>query len=331
MNKKIMIGGCAPVAIAGNVFAADESISYFAPYAGLKGGYAFLGKRNDIKYKGGFAGAVELGVSYDAWRLGLELGYKSNKIKEAEGGYKALGKASFTDANCIARNNIHTAAAGLASCNHIANNNLSLFVLEDTAGGGNPLGFPVFGITDAAFAAACGRANAGAVAQYDKIMALRKVSYFELQKLTALTGMVNVFYDYAMTDAWSLYAGVGLGVARVNYTVKSGNSDPDKAVILRGDAGNHAFPVNTITDTVMQKGYSTLLPADKIIKTEASKTVFAWQLMAGVGYEFNENWKLTLGYKLFNTAKVKQNIAGKEYEIKTPFNHTAEVGLTYTF
>jgi opacity protein-like surface antigen len=53
--------------------------------------------------------------------------------------------------------------------------------------------------------------------------------------------------------------------------------------------------------------------------------------MAGVGYEFNENWKLTLGYKLFNTAKVKQTFAGKEYKIKTPFNHTAEVGLTYSF
>jgi opacity protein-like surface antigen len=53
--------------------------------------------------------------------------------------------------------------------------------------------------------------------------------------------------------------------------------------------------------------------------------------MAGVGYEFNENWKLTLGYKLFNTAKVKQTFAGKEYKNKTPFNHTAEVGLTYSF
>ena len=50
--------------------------------------------------------------------------------------------------------------------------------------------------------------------------------------------------------------------------------------------------------------------------------------MAGVGYEFNENWKLTLGYKLFNTAKVK--LFGDK-GIKTPFNHTAEVGLTYTF
>ena len=334
MNKKFMIGGCAAVAIAGNVFAGDEDYSYFNPYASLKGGYAFLGKRNDIKYKGGFAGAVELGVSYDEWRLGLELGYKSNKIKKAEGdfagGYKALGKASLTDAHCIRRNNVHNEAGGLASYNYILDNDLSLFVLE--AGGGAAVaGMPVFGITGDQLAQACGRVNAAGVQQYDKVMALRKVSYFEFQKLSALTGMLNVCYDYAVSDGFSVYGGLGLGVARVSYIVKTGNSDPDKAVILNGDAGNHNFPVDTITDAVMQKGYETLLPADKLIKNELSKTAFAWQLMAGVGYEFSENWKLTLGYKLFNTAKVKQTFAGKEYKIKTPFNHTLEAGLTYTF
>ena len=335
MNRKFMIGGCAAVAIAGNVFAADEDISYFNPYASLKGGYAYLSKRNDIKYKGGFTGAVELGVSYDAWRLGLELGYKSNKIKEVKGdfapGYRALGKADVRDTHCVNRTNVHAPANSFAAYNYVIDNGLSLFVLEEGDGGGNPTGLPVFGIDGAAFAAACGRANVAAVVQYDKVMALRKVSYFEMQKLTAMTGMINVYYDYAMTDAWSLYAGVGLGVARVSCTVKTGNSDPDKAVILAGDRGNHAFPVNTITDAVMQKGCETLLPADKIIKSEHSKTVFAWQLTAGIGYELNENWKLTFGYRLFNTAKVKQTIAGKEYKIKMPFNHTAEVGLTYTF
>ena len=334
MNKKFMIGGCAAVAIAGNVFAGDEDYSYFNPYASLKGGYAFLGKRNDIKYKGGFRGGIELGVSYDEWRIGLELGYKSNKIKEAKGdfapGYRALGKASLTDAHCINRNTVHDGAGGLASYNYILGNDLSLFVLE-AGGGAAVVGMPVFGITGDQLAQACGRVNAGGVQQYDKVMALRKVSYFEFQKLSALTGMLNVCYDYAVSDGFSVYGGLGLGVARVSYTVKTGSSDPNKAVILAGDAGNHNFPVDTITGAVIQNGYSTLLPADKLIKTELSKTVFAWQLMAGVGYEFSENWKLTLGYKLFNTAKVKQTFAGKEYKIKTPFNHTLEAGLTYTF
>jgi opacity protein-like surface antigen len=319
MNKKFMIGGCAAIAVAGNVFAAaEEDYSYFTPFASLKAGCAFLGKRNDIKYKCGFAGAVELGVSYDAWRFGIELGFKSNKIKEPEGEYTLLGKTNLTSQN--------VAAAAGAAYGHIVTNDLSVFALHTAGAGGATVGLPVFGITTADF-------DGGAAAADNKtILGLRKVGYFEMQKLTALTGMVNVFYDYAMTDAWSLYAGLGLGVARVNYTVKTGTSDPNKAVVIaRAVKVGHNFTEAEATEALAGVDCSTLVPADKIIKTEASKTVFAWQLMAGVGYEFNENWKLTLGYKLFNTAKVKQTFAGKEYKIKTPFNHTAELGLTYTF
>ena len=321
MNKKFMIGGCAAIAVAGNVFAAmEEDYSYFSPYASLKAGCAFLGKRNDIKYKCGFAGAVELGVSYDAWRLGLELGYKSNKIKEPKGEYALSGKTNLTSQD------VGVAADQGPAYNHIVTNDLSVFMLHTSAGGGLTGGLPIFGIDAAAF-------NGGAAAQQHRtILGLRKVGYFEMQKLTALTGMFNVCYDYAMTDAWSLYAGVGLGVARVNYTVKEGTSDPNKAVVIgRKALAAHTFTLKEVAAALAKVDYSTLVPADKIIKTEASKTVFAWQLMAGVGYEFNENWKLTLGYKLFNTAKVKQTFAGKECKIKTPFNHTAELGLTYTF
>ena len=327
MNKKFMIGGCAAIAVAGNVFAAaEEDYSYFTPYASLKAGCAFLGKRNDIKYKCGFAGGVELGMSYDAWKFGLELGIKSNKIKE-NGGYSTLGKAS--GAECLHRNDVHTAATGLAGYNYVINNDLSVFSIAKVAGNGNA-GLPMFGIDNATFEAATGHANT----QNDKVLALRKVAYFEMQKLSALTGMLNVCYDYAVSDGFSVYGGLGLGVARVNYTAKEGTSDPDKATIIHAHtaaAANADFVAGDIKSEEIQKGCLTLLPADKLIKTEHSKTVFAWQLMAGVGYEFNENWKLTLGYKLFNTAKVKQTFAGKEYKIKTPFNHTAELGLTYTF
>jgi opacity protein-like surface antigen len=275
-----------------------------------------LSKRNDIKYKGGFAGAVELGVSYDAWRLGLELGYKSNKIKEPKGEYTLSGKTNLTSQD------VQVAGGGLPAYNHIITNDLSVFALHTAAGGGATLGLPIFGIDTAAFDGGL------APAQDRTILGLRKVSYLEMQKLTALTGMINVFYDYAMTDAWSVYAGIGLGVARVNYTVKTGTSDPDKAVVIaRATKAGHDFTQAEARAALAGVDFSTILPADKIVKTEHSKTVFAWQLMAGVGYEFNENWKLTLGYKLFNTAKVKLD----DTKIKTPFNHTAEVGLTYSF
>jgi opacity protein-like surface antigen len=285
MNKKFMIGGCAAIAVAGNVFAAaEEDYSYFSPFASLKAGCAFLGKRNDIKYKCGFAGGVELGVSYDAWRLGLELGYKSNKIKDFK-------KSDALDVTVQAP----IAAAG-----------------EPLQGYAVAKGFSVNGMETIVW----GHDGGGAENW--------QFSAFKLSKIDTLSGMLNVCYDYAMTEAWSVYAGIGLGAAKVSYTYETSTGNTGENGNNNQGAGLHGLAAATVTALKDRVGKN-------LVKDEYSKTVFAWQLMAGVGYEFNENWKLTLGYKLFNTAKVKQNIAGKEYKIKTPFNHTAELGLTYTF
>ncbi len=129
----------------------------------------------------------------------------------------------------------------------------------------------------------------------------------------------------AITEAWSIYAGLGFGVAKVSFDARTLR---DTANHTTGD--NTAFVANTFAPATKTAVVNALKAHDtqSAVKTELSKTVFAWQLMAGVGYEFSENWKLTLGYKLFNTAKVK--LFGDK-KIKTPFNHTAEVGLTYTF
>ena len=285
MNKKFMIGGCAAAVVAGNMVMAED-ISYFAPYASLKAGYAFLGKRNDIKYKCGFAGAVELGVSYDAWRLGLELGFKSNKIKEVSNGING---------NWVLLGAVEKEVpAGGAPATSAAAADYSIF----------KSGADIVGVTNAHW----GLKNA-----------------MRLSKVNALTGMVNVCYDYAMTEAWSIYAGLGLGVAKVSYVFDRMLKNQIVDLDCNADAVANPLPatvktaaVNALNNEVNSVG----------TKTEVSKTVFAWQLMAGVGYEFNENWKLTLGYKLFNTAKVK--LFGDK-KIKTPFNHTAELGLTYTF
>ena len=329
MNKKFMIGGCAAVAIAGNVFAGDEDYSYFNPYASLKGGYAFLGKRNDIKYKGGFRGGIELGVSYDEWRLGLELGYKSNKIKEWKNpnGYEGTnyilnGTVDWAHAEL----SINDAAAAVALAEYIRTDNPSVFKLVEGAAAG-AAGLPGAGIAVADWATVKGAPAVNG----DHGLALRDASYLKFEKMNTLSGMFNVCYDYAMTDAWSIYGGVGLGVARVNYTVTEGRNNGAKLLAVKVAGGGAADAYNEATGKpLVLKALPGFLDG-KLHKTEYSKTVFAWQLMAGVGYEFNENWKLTLGYKLFNTAKVKQTFAGKEYKIKTPFNHTAELGLTYTF
>lgn len=276
MNKKLLVGSCGLAAVAGNMFA-DENVSYFNPYASLKGGYAFLSKKDGFKYKGGFAGAVELGVSYDAWRMGLELGYKSNKIKECDGPGKD-GKWFFLGS-----------------------------VKQDA---------PIAG-ADVAHASEHSMYRVDGATWFIR-------NAMRLSKINALTGMVNVFYDYAMTEAWSCYAGVGFGVAKVSIVCDR---------YLDGTArntGDNTASAHGAATAATWTAVNTVLNADansKDVKNEFAKTVFAWQVMAGVGYEFNENWKLTLGYKLFNTSKMR--LFG--LSVKSPFNHTVEAGLNYTF
>jgi len=196
MNKKVLLGGFSLV--AGSLFAAENAVSSFNPYVAVKGGYSILTKKDSIKYKNGFNGAVEFGVSYDAWRLGLEVSYRQNKIKESKNG-----------------------AVDVAVQN----------------------------------------------------------------KVNALAGMINVYYDYALTEECSLYVGAGLGMAKFNFVAKDS-------------------------------------------KLETGKCVFAWQVLAGVAYDINENWTVEAGYRLFGTSKVKVSDVAK---IKTPLQNSLELGLRYNF
>ncbi|MDR0647035.1 MAG: acyloxyacyl hydrolase [Puniceicoccales bacterium] len=196
MNKKLFKIALSALAIeAGSLFAGDVASS-FNPYVAVKGGFVKPGNRDNVKYKKGGTGAIEFGVSYDAWRLGLEVAYRQAKIKEST--------------------------------------NLLVDASKD--------------------------------------------------KFNALAGMVNVYYDYALTEEVALYVGAGLGVAKFSAH-------------------------------------------DKTTKVDTSKTVFAWQIVAGLGYDINENWTVEAGYRLFNTAKVKS----ATNSVKTPFCHSLEAGLRYNF
>ena len=200
MNKKVLLGGFSLV--AGSLFAAENAVSSFNPDVAVKGGYSILTKKDSIKYKNGFNGAVEFGVSYDAWRLGLEASYRQNKIK-----------------------NSSTAAVAVATYN----------------------------------------------------------------KVNALAGMINVYYDYALTEECSLYVGAGLGMAKFNFV--------------------------------------------RLNKVEEGNAVFAWQVLAGVAYDINENWTVEEGYRLFGTSKVKKlNAAGAAtVKVKAPLQNSLELGLRYNF
>ena len=205
MNKKILFG---VFGLAAGSMMADNAVSTFNPYVAVKGGYSILSKKDNIKYKNGFNGAVEFGVAYDAWRLGLEVSYKQNKIKESTNNYVP----------------------------------------------GN---------------------------QYKD------------GKYLSLAAMINAYYDYALTDECSLYLGLGLGADKVS--LKNNGSNAVEAALRNA---------------------------------EGSKVVFAWQVMAGVAYDINENWTVEAGYRLFNTAKAKFN---GQHKVKAPFASSLELGVRYNF
>lgn len=216
MNKKVLF---RVFGLAAGSMMADNAVSTFNPYVAVKGGYSILSKTDNIKYKNGFNGAVEFGVAYDAWRLGLEVSYKQNKIKESK-----------------------------------------FYTADNIGGAGN---------------AAARRAAAIAANN-----ALKDGKY------TSLAAMINAYYDYALTDECSLYLGLGLGADKVS---------------VKSNAANAA---------------------------ELSKVVFAWQVMAGVAYDINENWTVEAGYRLFNTAKAKFDV---QHNVKAPFASSLELGVRYNF
>lgn len=198
MNKKVLFG---VFGLAAGSMMADNAVSTFNPYVAVKGGYSILSKKDNIKYKNGFNGAVEFGVAYDAWRLGLEVSYKQNKIKEWK------------------------------------YNNVAVAAMKDG-------------------------------------------------KYLSLAAMINAYYDYALTDECSLYLGLGLGADKVSVKKHADNA------------------------------------------AEVSKVVFAWQVMAGVAYDINENWTVEAGYRLFNTMKAKFD---GQHKVKAPFASSLELGVRYNF
>ncbi len=118
-------------------------------------------------------------------------------------------------------------------------------------------------------------------------------------KFKTLSTMFNVYYDYSLTEECFVYVGVGLGAASVKYAL-DGNQAPFQ----------------------LQANF----------KDEAGRIVFAWQAMAGIGYDINNNWTVTAGYRCFNTMKVKvSEYNGTETKKKSPFVHTLELGLRYSF
>lgn len=121
------------------------------------------------------------------------------------------------------------------------------------------------------------------------------------------TLFVNAYWDIDTGTRLTPYLGAGLGLGIIKTKFKSSGHDA--------------------TD-----------PSDSWSSDTGSKNVtnFAWNLGAGLGYDFTDNWTLDLGYRFVGLGSVKTKTYKDEdgsFHGKTSnlYQHQFAVGVRYTF
>ena len=102
--------------------------------------------------------------------------------------------------------------------------------------------------------------------------------------------MANVYYDYLTCTPWTPYVGAGLGYAW-----------------LKG-----------------------VWHDDGIKLQDKSVYNLAWQVMAGVTYDLNPNWKLDAGYRYADLGRIRKNY-GPVVSKTSVRDHEIMFGVRYTF
>lgn len=117
-------------------------------------------------------------------------------------------------------------------------------------------------------------------------------------KITTLSGLLNLYYDFPVSSNFEPYIGAGIGVSRASAEDVVANSPG----------------------------------TDLTVRLDGSSTVLVYQLMAGVAYYFSPRTALTLGYRYFNVAKQSFD-SDQVGEVKADgFGvHNIELGLRFGF
>lgn len=118
------------------------------------------------------------------------------------------------------------------------------------------------------------------------------------------TLLFNVYYDFNTNTAFTPYIGGGLGIARMKGTMNWAEDIED------------GCSVNSIK----------------------SRTNFAWQIGAGVAYNFNQNVAIDLGYRYMDYGKLSKTSSEDYYWYDITLENKVETkaheimfGLRYTF
>lgn len=169
------------------------------------------------------------------------------------------------------------------------------------------------------------------------------------------TDVIDNFNDKAKVSGktgWGLGATVGYAFARdwtlsprVEMEITYMKNDLDKLSMfghkfkLDGDISRMAFMVNALFDFNTGTSFYPYFGAgigaqhiDATIKvggysSSMKDTVFAWQAIAGVGYNLTDSLGLTLDYRFARVGSAKE----KGWEIDSHSTHSIFLGLRYSF
>ncbi|ENN8378995.1 porin family protein [Providencia rettgeri] len=121
--------------------------------------------------------------------------------------------------------------------------------------------------------------------------------------VTLNTFMVNAYYDFRNSTAFTPYVSVGLGMASLKHEAK------------------YAY-----TEVSYPSGSTTY---DSFSKSKTA-TNFAWSLGVGTQYTFNDNLALDLSYRYLDAGKSDVNYDGAKSKIKVRTNDIM-LGVVYRF
>ena len=154
--------------------------------------------------------------------------------------------------------------------------------------------------------------------------------------------MVNIWYDFNPGSRWRPYVGAGIGLVRVDW----GDVKYDRNEVAQGAANQLALlqacvaqgqPPNCTLPPQVQQGVlsQATLPPGTVPDLSGTDTVFAFQIGAGVGYEYSDALTIQVGYRMLNASDLEfsgSSAMGSTATATTEMLvHLFEIGIRYRF
>ena len=116
---------------------------------------------------------------------------------------------------------------------------------------------------------------------------------FSSAKLRSRAGMLNAVYDFSDFGRWEPYVGAGVGIAEVTAKLNAQDFLNDTGTVLVNNPACASGPVAGTTS--------------RACIVDDTDTNFAWNLLAGVGYNITDNltWDTTYRYADFGNVDVE--------------------------